>query len=96
MATTKDMRKKALLMASVAGLLTVTSLVMNPVQAHAEGDEGESCYGVNACKGTGDCGGKGYSCAGQNGCKGTGFIKLPKGTCTRISGGSLTPVPTTV
>ena len=91
----KDLRKKALVMASVAGLLTLSTMILAPTQAHAEGDEGESCYGVNACKGTGDCGGKGHSCSGQNGCKGTGFLKLSKGTCTKINGGSLTPVATT-
>ena len=91
-----ETKKKSLIAASVAGILTLSAVVMAPIQALAEDDAGEACYGVNACKGTGDCGGKGYSCAGQNSCKGTGFIKLPKGTCTRISGGSLTPVEATV
>ena len=79
-------RKKALLAASIAGLMTVA--VSAAVTAQAA--ESVPCYGINACKGTGDCGGKGYSCAGKNGCKGQGFIKLPADTCTRISGGTLT------
>ena len=91
----QEMKKKALMMASVAGLLTIGSLVLNPVAHAAEAADGEACYGVNACKGTGDCGGKGHSCSGQNGCKGQGFLQLSKGTCTKISGGSLTPVSTT-
>lgn len=85
----KEVRKKALLAASVAGLLAVTVMVA-PNTALAEG-EPEHCYGINACKGTGDCGGKGHSCAGQNACKGQGFLTLPQGACTKIAGGSLTP-----
>jgi uncharacterized membrane protein len=57
-------------------------------EAHAAGDR---CYGVNACKGTGDCGGKGYSCAGQNACKGQGWLAIDEETCLKIEGGRLTP-----
>ena len=80
-------KKKALLAASIAGLMTFTVASA----AHADmSSEGAPCYGINACKGTGDCGGKGYSCAGKNACKGQGYIKLPADTCARINGGSLT------
>lgn len=86
MATTN--KKKMLLAASIAGLMTVAATATN---AHAGMDsEGVPCYGVNACKGTGDCGGKGYSCAGNNACKGQGWLKVPADTCTRIQGGKLT------
>ena len=85
MATSK---KKMLIAASVAGLMTV---VVSAATTAVFAEEGSvPCYGVNACKGTGDCGGKGYSCAGKNACKGEGFIKLPADTCTRINGGKLT------
>ena len=79
-------------MASVAGLLAAGSITATSVNAQAmETPMGsETCYGINACKGTGDCGGKGYSCAGKNACKGQGFINVPKGICTRIEGGKLT------
>ena len=80
-------KKKALLAASIAGLMTVAvSAAATSVQAA----ESVPCYGINACKGTGDCGGKGYSCAGKNACKGQGFIKLSSDVCTRIQGGKLT------
>ena len=80
-------RKKALLAASIAGLMTVAgSVASTPVQAA----DAVPCYGINACKGTGDCGGQGYSCAGKNACKGQGFIQLAADTCTRIQGGKLT------
>ena len=39
------------------------------------------CYGVNSCKGTGECGGPGHACAGQNSCKGQGWITLAKADC---------------
>ena len=80
-------KKKMLVAASIAGLMTVSTSIL-ATQAQAE--ESVPCYGVNACKGTGDCGGKGYSCAGKNACKGQGFIKLQADICTRIEGGKLT------
>ena len=79
-------KKKMLIAASIAGLMTV---VASGAATTAIADS-VPCYGINACKGTGDCGGKGYSCAGKNACKGQGFIKLPADTCTRVNGGLLT------
>ena len=83
--------KKALLTASIAGLIAAGSVAAIQATANAEmGGSGVPCYGINACKGTGDCGGKGYSCAGKNACKGQGFLTLPSDTCTKIQGGKLT------
>ena len=88
-------QKRALLAASVAGLLAAAGSIgtMQSVQANEGAEEGNevSCYGINKCKGTGDCGGKGHSCAGQNACKGQGSIELEKETCLKIEGGRLTP-----
>jgi len=39
------------------------------------------CYGINSCKGKGDCGGPGYSCAGNNACKGKGWLSLTETEC---------------
>jgi uncharacterized membrane protein len=58
--------------------------------AHAAEGEEVKCYGINKCKGTGDCGGKGHSCAGENACKGQGYLNLEKETCLKIQGGRLT------
>ena len=80
-------KKKMFLAASIAGLMTVATSVA-PTNAQAE--EGVSCYGINACKGTGDCGGKASSCHGTNACKGQGWLKVPADLCTRIEGGRLT------
>ena len=82
------MKKQALLAASVAGLLAAVGASLTAPVAHAEG---APCYGVNKCKGAGDCGGKGHSCAGQNACKGQGYLDLDKEDCLRIEGGRLTP-----
>ena len=81
-------KKKMLIAASIAGLMAAASAQASDMPS--AGGENVPCYGINACKGTGDCGGKGYSCAGKNACKGQGFIKLPSDICTRINGGSLT------
>jgi uncharacterized membrane protein len=52
----------------------------NAMSAPPAGKGGE-CYGVNTCKGTGECGGPGHSCAGQNACKGQGWITLTQTAC---------------
>ena len=82
----KISNKRAILAASVAGLIAVAGAAMFPGTASAD-----SCYGINACKGQCDCGGNGFSCAGKNACKGQGWIELKKDVCLRIQGGSLTP-----
>jgi len=83
----KSKKKKAFLAASLAGLLAVTGGTAITTSAYAAGTH---CYGINACKGTGDCGGKGHSCAGKNSCGGKGWIGLADAdTCLKIKGGSL-------
>lgn len=81
-------KTNTVLMAAVAGLLTVGALGIGAPASAAE-DGKVKCYGVNACKGQGACGGKGHSCAGKNSCKGQGFLELSKEECTQ-KGGSLT------
>ncbi len=50
----------------------------------------EKCYGI-AEPGKNDCAGPAHACAGQSkASSGKEWIKLPKGTCERIVGGSLT------
>ena len=83
--------QRALLAASVAGLLAaIGSAGLGQIVAADEAPN-VHCYGINKCKGTGDCGGKGQSCAGTNGCKSQGFIDLAENDCLRIEGGRLTP-----
>jgi len=79
-----------LLASAVTGLLTLAA----PVGTATAGDaEKVHCYGVNKCKGTGDCGGKAHSCAGQNACKGQAWISMDEDDCLRLEGGRLTAEP---
>lgn len=82
-------KKNAMVAASIAGLIAAANLAVS-TPAQAATGELENCYGINACKGTGACGGKGSSCHGSNACKGTGFIQVAKGSCEKIQGGKLT------
>ena len=78
------------LMAAVAGLLTVGAVGVTTARA-AEGDV--KCYGVNKCKGMGECGQTGHSCAGKNDCAGKGWLKIDKERCLKIKDGRLTEEP---
>jgi uncharacterized membrane protein len=87
-----SMKKSKVLLASAAAGLMTLAMSAAPDSVRAEGDDEQvKCYGVNKCKGTGECGGKGYSCAGNNECAGHGWIKLDKDKCLSIKGGRLTP-----
>ena len=82
--------KSTLLTTAIGGVLALGALSMS---AHAADDANtEKCYGV-AKAGKNDCAGASHACAGQSKEGATmskEFIKLPKGTCERIQGGSLT------
>jgi uncharacterized membrane protein len=78
--------KTAILAAAVSSLFVLTTTAYA-----ADDNNSEKCYGV-AKAGKNDCAGGAHACAGQ-GTKDNSakeFIKLPKGTCERIVGGSLT------
>ena len=79
--------KIAILAAAVSSLLVVSATAF----AADEGNS-EKCYGV-AKAGKNDCAGAAHACAGQSSKDASAkeFIKLPKGTCERVVGGSLTP-----
>jgi len=83
----KKENKQKFVVAAIAGLMAVAGSFA--VQAVAFAEDAH-CYGVNKCKGTGDCGGKGASCAGTNSCKGAGWLSVSKETCLKLEGGSLT------
>jgi uncharacterized membrane protein len=71
----------------------VSSLLALSTSAFAADDAKlEKCYGV-AKAGKNDCAGGAHACAGQSSKDGSTkeFVELPKGTCQRIVGGSLTP-----
>ena len=81
-------KKSALVAASVAGLLTIASMVA--LSGTAQAADGVKCYGVNKCKGTGECGGKGHACAGKNACKGQGIVTAADEAACKADGGTLT------
>ena len=92
-------KKNILLGAAVAGILTGLLTATNSAGEKKSADANdfnkkkvEPCYGINACKGLGQCGGKNSSCAGSNDCKGKGWINVEQGHCKDIQGGSTTPV----
>ena len=73
--------KNLLIGVAVAGLCLVGGCASKSTSTAAG-----KCYGVNACKGHGDCGGKGHACAGKNKCKGKGFKKMSKDYCSTKGG----------
>ena len=81
--------KSKLLTTAIGGVLAMGALNM---AAHAADDPAtEKCYGIVKA-GKNDCAGASHACAGQSKEGATlskEFIKLPKGTCERIQGGSL-------
>lgn len=83
----KQSSRRVLVASAAAGLFMAASLGA-PSVAHAEE---VPCYGINKCKGTGECGGKEHSCAGENECAGKGWIKIEKEKCLKIKDGRLTP-----
>ena len=89
-----DAKQRALLVASVAGLVAAAgvSSVASAMEAESSGAK-VACYGINKCKGAGSCGGAGHSCAGMNACKGQGYLEIEKDTCLKIESGRLTEQP---
>ena len=81
--------KNALISAAIGGVMAL-GIVNTSAQA-ADDPATEKCYGI-AKAGKNDCAGAAHACAGQSKAEASGkeFVKLPKGTCERIVGGSTT------
>jgi hypothetical protein len=86
--------RKSLLVATLAGILAAPTLARaEDEKGSQKPDEGVPCWGVNKCKGVGDCGAGGCrttGCHGSNACRRKGFLRLDKETCLKIEGGRLT------
>lgn len=80
--------KTVVLAAAVGSLFALTGPLFAADDANTE-----KCYGVSKA-GKNDCAGAAHACAGQSSKDGSGkeFVKLPKGTCARLVGGSTTPI----
>ena len=81
--------KKTLLVSTMGSLF---ALAVAQTTLAADDANTEKCYGI-AKAGKNDCAGAKHACAGQSteAKSATEWIKLPKGTCERIVGGSLGP-----
>jgi uncharacterized membrane protein len=80
--------KNTLISAALGGLLALGAVTASAADDAAT----EKCYGV-AKAGKNDCAGGKHACAGQSTKdKDPGeWVKVPKGTCERLVGGSLAP-----
>lgn len=82
-----DRKKTVLLGAALSGMLAATAQAADPKDDAMKPKGGNvECYGVNACKGQGECGTKTHGCAGMNECKGKGWISLSADQCQAKGG----------
>jgi uncharacterized membrane protein len=86
MKITKSTTKPAIIAA------TAMVFALSMAATNAKAAEMEKCYGV-AAAGKNDCKTASSSCAGtaKMDRQANAFIAVPKGTCDKIAGGSLTP-----
>jgi uncharacterized membrane protein len=83
------MTKSPATITAISSLLTLGAALSAPTFA-ADKPDMEKCYGV-AKAGKNDCAGAAHACAGQSKVDAGGkeWIYVPKGTCERLSGGSV-------
>jgi uncharacterized membrane protein len=76
---------------AITALLALGAAALAGPVAAADKPDLEKCYGV-AKAGKNDCAAGAHACQGQSPLSGDGhdFIAVPKGTCDRLNGGSLT------
>jgi uncharacterized membrane protein len=87
------MKKTSATVTAISSLLTLGAAALSASPSYAADKvEMEKCYGVVKA-GKNDCAGPAHACAGQSKADSGGkeFVTLPKGTCARLAGGSLTP-----
>jgi uncharacterized membrane protein len=85
------MKRTSTAIAAIGGLLTMSVVAAQTFAADKSADM-EKCYGVVKA-GKNDCAGVAHACAGQAKADANGkeFLTVPKGTCERLVGGTLTP-----
>ncbi len=84
------MLKTSATISAIGSLLTLGAAVFATPAFAADKPDMEKCYGVSKA-GKNDCAGPAHACSGQSKMDASGkdFIAVPKGTCERLSGGSL-------
>jgi uncharacterized membrane protein len=85
------MKKANATITAIGSLLTLGVATFAAPAFAADKADMEKCYGV-AKAGKNDCAGPAHACAGQSKVDAGGkeWISVPKGTCERLAGGSLT------
>lgn len=85
-------KTKALITTAAFALSAAGLIASGSTMAADEKQEMEKCYGV-AKAGKNDCQTSSSACAGtsKQDRQKSAYIALPKGTCSKIAGGSLTP-----
>lgn len=85
------MKKSHATISAIGSLLALGAAAFAAPAFAADKPAMEKCYGVTKA-GKNDCAGPAHACAGQskadNGPK--DWLSVPKGTCERLTGGSLT------
>ena len=76
--------KSGATIAAAAAALMMSGAFVAPTSAVAA--EEVQCFGVNACKGKGECKTAQNECKGQNACKGKGFLTMTKAECEEKGG----------
>ena len=86
------MSNKTVINSAMAGLLAMGVMGLGGQAVAADKPEMEKCYGIVKA-GKNDCKTSNSSCAGTSEVdnKPTAFLAVPKGTCEKITGGSLKP-----
>lgn len=79
------MNKSALWSAALAGLVLASGNCKESKPAPEKVAEGK-CYGINTCKGKGECATKDHGCAGMNTCKGKAWMKTLETDCKTKNG----------
>lgn len=84
------MNKTSATVTAISSLLTWGAAAFATPAFAADKVEMEKCYGVVKA-GKNDCAGTAHACAGQAKADSGGkeFVELPKGTCARLTSGSL-------
>jgi len=82
--------KKSVVNSAIVGLMAIG--LMAATQSAVAGKSKEKCYGIVKA-GENDCQTSNSSCAGtaEIDNKPTAFLVVPKGTCDKITGGTLKP-----
>jgi len=79
-----DRKNKLISLALATAAISLAALPLTSTSAYASSKV--NCFGVNSCKGHGQCKTAKNSCKGQNACKGQGFLKMSAKKCDKLGG----------